>query len=179
MSVTVSGIAELSRSFQTLAKTVHTDIGNAVAGAALVVETEMKRSIQQGPKTGRLYRRGSIKRAVTKGRIALGLRRASGNAGKVIVGANFHRASAPGEPPATDTGYLVSHISVRVDKPNLSATIGVHDVSQVVYAAPLEFGTARMAPRPFVARALQTKSAEVERRITTALDAAIAKLGGV
>lgn len=55
-----------------------------------------------------------------------------------------HVASAPGEPPASDTGALVR--SIRVDHKALKANV----IVAAQYAALLEFGTQFIAPRPFV-----------------------------
>lgn len=57
----------------------------------------------------------------------------------------YHQASAPGESPASDSGDLV--ISIRpekIDDLHWRVTIAMP------YAAALEWGTERMAARPFV-----------------------------
>jgi HK97 gp10 family phage protein len=62
-------------------------------------------------------------------------------------GRGDHRASAPGDPPATDTGRL--RASIRTDLSELtrlSATVG----TEVAYGRFLEFGTANMAARPWL-----------------------------
>jgi hypothetical protein len=58
-----------------------------------------------GPKSGRTYRRTSIKSATSK--------RAQAAAAELgfIVGYTFHRASAPGEAPARDGANLAATIS--------------------------------------------------------------------
>lgn len=60
-----------------------------------------------------------------------------------------HQASAPGEPPAEDTGALRASIEARV---NISGgnVIGEIGTRSVPYAAELEFGTSRVEPRPFL-----------------------------
>lgn len=161
--------AEL-RQIQTL---VHREVREAIKLSALEVDRVMKRLIQKGPKTGRLYRRSSIKRRSTKGLRALGLRRAPGSP-KLVVGINYHRASAPGEPPATDTGRLVSSIAPRYDEAGMRATIGVHDENMVRYARFLEFGTRRMRPRPFVRPTYTLTKAGTDRRLTEAVARGIA-----
>src|SRR5262245_47156379 len=79
------------------------------------------------PKTGRQYRRPS--------------------------GAKY-TASAPGEPPAIRTGALERSIS----EPNVQESPG-EVVGQIVigadYAVGLEYGRARVAPRPFVIPAIE------------------------
>lgn len=55
-----------------------------------------------------------------------------------------HRASAPGDPPATDTGRLIASIAWRRKNAD-TRIVGTN----VEYAFYLEFGTDRMKPRPF------------------------------
>lgn len=59
-----------------------------------------------------------------------------------------HTASAPGQPPATDTGRLAASIreDLHVDSRGLVEVIG----TDVDYALPLEVGTRDIAPRPFL-----------------------------
>ena len=70
-------------------------------------------------------------------------------------------ASAAGEFPATDTGFLVSNISTNVitDK---NAVIG-----QVISAAPyskhLEYGTRKMAARPFMQPSLRANQKKIRQ----------------
>lgn len=175
MKITVLGVEALKQQFKHMRQEMTAELRGAVEGAALAVEKQMKELMQKPPKSGRLYRRSSIKRAATKGRLAMGLRRTAGNPKKVIVGANFHRASAPGEAPASDTGRLVASLSHKIERDGLTATIGVHEVSKVKYAAALEFGTRHMAARPFVVRALRETQEEVERRIRNGIERALAK----
>lgn len=53
-----------------------------------------------------------------------------------------HTASAPGDPPAVDTGALRASIVSR--ETSNGATVSTH----MEYAVYLELGTSRMAPRP-------------------------------
>lgn len=53
-----------------------------------------------------------------------------------------HRASAPGHPPATDTGALLR--SIQFTPEPKGASVG----SRIVYARYLEYGTTKMAARP-------------------------------
>lgn len=61
-----------------------------------------------------------------------------------------HQASAPGEPPARDTGNLARSISVT-KQGNAHYIIGVG----AEYAIPLEFGSGRIAARPFARPAVK------------------------
>jgi HK97 gp10 family phage protein len=69
-----------------------------------------------------------------------------------------HQASAPGMPPATDTGRLLGsiHHTVGDDADGQYAHIG----SDVEYALYLELGTRYMAPRPFMRPALDAATLE-------------------
>jgi hypothetical protein len=61
-------------------------IGRAVQATGLEVRSDIQRRILRGPKTGKVYLRGSVS----------------------------HQASRAGEAPATDTGTLASSISYRL-----------------------------------------------------------------
>ena len=98
-------------------------VGRAVDAATQIVRTAAVDMIQRSPKTGETYRRGNI----------------------------THRASAPGEPPATDTGFLVSQIFAKVDADKLGGQVE----SRAPYSRFLEFGTVNMEARPFLFPALE------------------------
>lgn len=74
-----------------------------------------------------------------------------------------HQASAPGEPPATDTGNLRSNTNadpnIREEGDDLVGRV----VSNAEYAQALETGTERMAARPFMSL-LATDHADDLRR---------------
>jgi len=79
---------------------------------------------------------------------------------------NPRRSSAPGESPARQTGRLQESIAVlsRATPDNLEASVGPRPQSYsrtAPYPVFLEFGTRRMAPRPFVRRGLQAFRAKV------------------
>jgi HK97 gp10 family phage protein len=71
-------------------------------------------------------------------------------------GLRTHRASAPGEPPITDSGDLARSVSGQRTGTGRSET---HIKSK--YAAALEYGTSKMKPRPFVAPAVT----ELKKRV--------------
>lgn len=62
-----------------------------------------------------------------------------------------HFASAPGEPPASDTGRLLNSIEHKILVEN---TVFARVGSSVEYAIYLELGTRHMLPRPFLRPAL-------------------------
>jgi len=70
-----------------------------------------------------------------------------------------HTASAPGEPPAADTGYLQNNIIWEVDSDGLSGDV----VSRAEYSEFLEFGTRNMAARPFLQPAAEENRPKISR----------------
>lgn len=121
-----------------LGKAFRTTRSQSIAGmerACLWVEGEVKRSFKPG--TGRIYRRG----------------------GKA------HQASAPGQPPAVDTGRLRSSIThdVRIERGGVIGRVGTN----VEYAPHLELGTSRMAARPFLRPAVFNNREEIVQQFVT------------
>lgn len=62
-----------------------------------------------------------------------------------------HIPSLPGNPPKGDTGRL--ELGIEVELRASEKTVNV--ISRAPYSAALEFGTSRIAPRPFMRPALQ------------------------
>ena len=75
-----------------------------------------------------------------------------------------HRASAPGEAPASDTGNLVNQSSVELDGA-LASIVRFF----AKYASWLEFGTSRMAARPFIIPAVERSRQWIIDRLTEAV----------
>lgn len=78
-----------------------------------------------------------------------------------------HQASAPGEPPAPDTGQLRARIHHVVGRDAVGefVEVGVNDPR----AAMLEFGTRHIAPRP----AFRTTTARMAEQVGKALAAGV------
>jgi len=106
-------------------KRVQEAVMRGVVKGTEVVRDEAISLILNTPKTGRIYRRRSVE----------------------------HQASAPGEPPASDTGRLVNSIATKYDVNTLSGTV----VVDAEYGPYLEFGTQTIEPRPFLRPALANK----------------------
>lgn len=68
-----------------------------------------------------------------------------------------HQASAPGEAPAIEAGHLVN--SIQTNAEGLSATVGTN----AEQAPVLEFGGARILPRPFFGPAFEKAEPEFEK----------------
>lgn len=139
ITATFENADAVARALRQYGERAEAEIGRAVQAQALDVRSDIQRRIQRGPKTGATYTRGGI----------------------------THRASAPGEAPATDTGALVSSIQYRaVDA--LTAEIE----SRLAYASMLEFGTVHMDPRPSWTPAVEAKRADFTRRVVEAIERA-------
>jgi hypothetical protein len=138
--------------------TLRRELMDAVLRAAFAVEAGAKLRIKQGAKTGRTYRRGSIKRRVGEKRARefreMGLRQSRTKPGSFVVGYRIHRASAPGESPASDSGHLANSIRTRPPKPG-GNRIKAEVVVGAIYGRRLEEGGGRIAARPYLAPAVE------------------------
>ena len=68
-----------------------------------------------------------------------------------------HTASSAGNPPNTDTGFLVSNIHVVVDLDGLGGSVE----SRADYSGFLEFGTSTMQARPYLQPALEENKPKI------------------
>lgn len=114
----------------------------AVADAAMHLHGTVRETLSRRG-TGRVYRRGK------RGRT--------------------HQASAPGEPPAVDTGRLRNSIAMKGPTWEGDAVTGEVGTN-VEYAARLEFGGTdsrgvRIAARPYMRPALEQAAPAIERRL--------------
>jgi len=111
----------------------------AISDVAFKVEGDAKYNIQTGSRSGKSYRRGNV----------------------------THNASAPGEFPKTDTGELVANINTIFAMNRLEATVGSRKSAPHGYY--LEFGTSRMAPRPWLMPTLLQNKGYISDRFHKAL----------
>lgn len=88
------------------------------------------------------------------------------------VSGKGHVASAPGEPPNYDSGVLANNIETTHPEP-LRVLVG----SYAPYASPLQFGTSRMAARPYMDVARDNKRREVVALVQKAVKAAVKRSG--
>lgn len=126
MTVTIrlEGSEQLQRELRRLSDDLRREVGQVVLGAAVEMRADIVTSIERGPASGRTYKKSNPTRT--------------------------HTASAPGQPPMSDTGRLANSITFdRVG--DLTATVG----SALNYAPWLEYGTSRMAARPFFRPAVE------------------------
>ena len=104
----------------------HKNAARLVAIVANDTRTAAVDSINEGTPSGEVYRRAESE--INKGRAAV------------------HRASAPGEPPAKDTGTLANQIAIEIGPTKRTAVVE----SRAEYSADLEHGTVHIEPRPFM-----------------------------
>ena len=136
--IEIAGMEELRRAFSNLYEVFDAAVADAVEDTVYEIDGEVKRRIARGPATGRVYEKYNPRRT--------------------------HTASAPGQPPMTDTGRLVN--SIEFDKiGDLTATVG----SKLAYAAYLEYGTSRIAARPFFRPAIEEIRPKYMARLEKAL----------
>lgn len=117
-SINIEGLDEMKELFKQAKDEVKREVSQAVARSTLSVHSRAVKRIQNGPASGIVYDLYDPKRT--------------------------HQASAPGQPPMSDTGRLASSM-----KWHLYPYEG-NVFSPVEYAFWLEFGTSRMAARPFL-----------------------------
>ena len=133
-----SGIKNLEAFQDRLEKKVVTNpekhLKRLVLRTTTLVENTAKKSIMKGG-TGRIYQKYNPRRE--------------------------HTASKVGEPPASDTGFLVGNITLDVKEQGTSVIGQV--IASAPYAKALEFGTTQMEPRPFMQPALERNRAKIKR----------------
>ena len=142
MTFKFSGVEEATKALEKVKEDLEKDMKEVLLGGGQLIRGEAVRSIQQGSKSGKTYKRYNPTRT--------------------------HKASAPGEAPASDTGFLVSNIRVKDQKDLVQVR------SEASYSKFLEYGTSKMLARPFLFPAFEKskpKIAEVIfRKIKQSLD---------
>jgi phage gpG-like protein len=83
-----------------------------------------------------------------------------------------HQASAPGQYPAQDTGRLMA--SIKAIPPTASRLEGMVGTN-LVYGLYLEFGTSRMAARPWLFPSFAKAKIGVEKRMKDQFESAAIK----
>ena len=140
MKMRLTGTDELRRALREFGINADRELAQIVKGTAQNIRTHAIKSIQRGTKSGVVYEKASPKRT--------------------------HKASAPGEAPATDTGRLANSINANIE--GKKAEI----VADTQYAGWLEFGTQSIKPRPFMFPAMEQERPKWEARLNRIVDAA-------
>lgn len=138
VNIRLEGSEAMQAALRKASAEVREAAAKAVVGTAIELRGDVVKSINRGPASGVTYQKINPKRT--------------------------HRASAPGQPPMTDTGRLANSITFDRAGP-LTATVG----SNVIYALYLEYGTRRMAARPFMRPAVERIRPKFLERIEAAI----------
>ena len=120
----VSNLKKVLSQLDKLEKDMEIPFQQIVKGGGQLIRAEAIKSIQTGAKSGVVYQMYNPRRE--------------------------HRASAPGQAPASDTGNLVSKIIVKQKGQDVTSV-----ESNANYSAYLEYGTSKMQPRPFMLPAFE------------------------
>lgn len=147
-SVKIEGLDKLAASSRRVQQAVEKEIAIGLFASGKKVEGDAKRSILEGHKSGRVYKRRTVS----------------------------HRASAPGEAPASDTGRLANSINTVMEQGAFAALVKAGG-GIVRYARMLEFGTVKMAARPFFFPALEKNKAWIMERMKEAMRRGLARGG--
>ena len=84
-----------------------------------------------------------------------------------------HVPSRPGQPPNEDTGHLRRNIETEIESTARNPTVTV--TSHAEYSAALEFGTSKMAARPFMRPATEQHRSDVAKDVAMAVSIHIRK----
>lgn len=145
VSVEIIGLDKLKKRLEKISTEAEQQVGNALNDGAMLIRNTAVQNIQQGTHSGETYKRGNIE----------------------------HQASAPGEYPATDTGMLVSSIHIEVGKEGKDVVAQVG--SPLDYATYLEFGTTKMAARPFLQPSFELNKAKIKDLVNAVMKSLIRK----
>lgn len=126
---------KIAKEFGAKGPAVARALDGVVKRGALRVANRMVKMVQRGSRTGRTY---------------------------IRAGGATHQASAPGEPPKSDTGFLASHIRPTTTKVRGNAVESSVIVSDSK-AGFLEDGTSNMKARPFVEPSFQLELPAIRR----------------
>ena len=80
-----------------------------------------------------------------------------------------HQASAPGQYPASDTGGLAGSVALDIKGDGKTATVGTH----LMHGKFMEFGTAKVAARPWLLPSFERAKIGVEKELRARLEAKI------
>lgn len=150
---------------------IKVEISGDAAKKLLDASERMTTEIDKALFASALYVQGVIITKISRGGRSSGaksVKRLSSVGNNKFNRSDQQSRSAPGEPPKSDTGRLVG--SIRVEHSFLTASVG----SDVLYAPFLEFGTSKMAERPYLRPSLD----ESENKIQELIEAAIERTMG-
>ena len=155
LTAEIDGLQQFQRVMRNINDAARRELQEAVDESGEAVRDSAVRAILHGEKTGRVYTHY--------------LEKINGRLVPVRKRSTPHQASAPGEAPASDSGYLVANIVVDGQVAPLEVAV----VSLAPYSEELEYGRMSgrypMEPRPFMRPALMENEDSTVARIIAAL----------
>lgn len=121
---------------------------------------EVRVRAERGFAKAAAFVQGEIKRTISAKQVLSKSARADAARRGESLDPNVFRGSKPGEPPAIRTGNLRNSIQTA-RLPDGTARVG----STAKYGLWLEFGTAKMLPRPFIVPTMLKNKRNIERII--------------
>ena len=163
MRVRITGISQTAANLRAVQANISRGLQGAIDATALAVQSTAQKKIQRGGRSGvTYYRIPGDKYLTIRADSPDGPPAAFVGGGGSHNLSRTHQASAPGEPPKTDTGGLASSIAIVLGTKEARVGTGL------VYGKYLEFGTTRMEPRPWLHDSL-LENAETLRRLVSRL----------
>ena len=139
------GVQDATKALEKVKEDLENNMQEVLLGGGQLIRGEAIRSIQSGAKSGKTYKRYNPTRT--------------------------HKASAPGEAPASDTGFLVSNIRVKEQKDVVQVR------SEASYSKFLEYGTSKMLPRPFMFPASEKSKPKIAEVLFQKIKQSLEKFG--
>ncbi len=140
-----SGVQDATKALEKVKEDLENNMQEVLLGGGQLIRGEAIRSIQSGAKSGKTYKRYNPTRT--------------------------HKASAPGEAPASDTGFLVSNIRVKDEKDVVQVR------SEASYSKFLEYGTSKMLARPFLFPAMEKSKPKIAEVILQKIKQSLDRFG--
>ena len=129
VSIKITNLEQTLKQLENLESSMEKPLEEVLFGGGQLIRSEAVKSIQTGAKSGIVYQKYNPRRQ--------------------------HRASAPGQAPASDTGNLVSKIIVKKEAGEVKVQ------SNADYSKYLEYGTSKMLARPFLFPASEKSTAKI------------------
>jgi HK97 gp10 family phage protein len=129
----IKGAKRLQRKFEILPELIEEELKKSIVESGELLKNKSRVLIQRGSRSGKIYKRGKVR----------------------------HIASAPGEPPKTDRGNLVSSIFNKILKGGLTSEVG----SDLKYGKWLELGTKNIKPRPWLFPTFEGNKNKIKRNM--------------
>ena len=152
--IETEGFKDVLLRFSSLPTDIGVGIRKAINQSVLMVQADARRSIER-PSGGKIYVRKKAKRG----------KRGFGRGSKTEI----HIASKPGDAPNKDNGDLIKYLIVSKVKGNTRKGYSAYVKSLAPYSMDLEYGTNRMAARPFLRPALAKNAPKIEKLIFNAV----------